>query len=574
MKRILLAITVLALLFPIARPVSGQEVSIDFFYNNVGGGQWIEAEGYGYGWQPDVAINDANWRPYMDGYWAYTDVGYTWISYEDFGWATYHYGRWAKLADNGWVWFPGEDLDWGPAWVSWRYGTGVVGWAPLPPRGPGIVYEGGPIGVDVDLTFDIGPAYYNFIDVRYIGEPVLRERIFAPTQNVTYINQTVNVTNITVKNNVVYNYGPDYNALSAQSTRPIQRLTLERQTNVDATAAVKSGAITKVQGDKLVIAAPPKIKKPAAAVAPPTVKTKVSQPKVEKGWTGVANAAEIKQKIKTEDHKNIPPAPAGGAATAAAGAGRSAPGEAAASPMTSPARAAASPAGAAVAPAATAAAASPFEKGKARGRRGHPSPQPVQPAGTAAPALSPAASAPPTGSPAGKRRGPGERPGEHLGATPPTGGPAETPPGAPAPHGKARGFERGMPTQPPGQPGGAPNEALRGGRRGPPATSPTPFSGRPGSRPERPERFTGQGAAPEANAPERERGPRRGQPATSPSAYPGAGAGESGRGQTSPEGATHRPAGAAATSPSPGERAHGKGEGKQKPERSPTPAPY
>ena len=95
-------------------------------------------------------MGDANWRPYMDGYWAYTDVGYTWISYEDFGWATYHYGRWAKLADYGWVWFPGTDLEWGPAWVSWRYGTGVVGWAPLPPRGPGIVFEGQAIGVDVD----------------------------------------------------------------------------------------------------------------------------------------------------------------------------------------------------------------------------------------------------------------------------------------------------------------------------------------------------------------------------------------------------------------------------------------
>ena len=55
---------------------------------------------------------------YADGYWAYTDVGWTWISYEDFGWATYHYGRWASLADYGWVWFPGSDLEWGPAWVS------------------------------------------------------------------------------------------------------------------------------------------------------------------------------------------------------------------------------------------------------------------------------------------------------------------------------------------------------------------------------------------------------------------------------------------------------------------------
>ena len=193
----------LAFVMPALPQARGADVSIDFFYNNLSGGNWIEAADYGYGWQPDVAVSDPNWRPYADGYWAYTDDGWTWISYEDFGWATYHYGRWANLADYGWTWFPGSDLDWGPAWVSWRTGGDYVGWAPLPPRGPGIVYEGQPIGGQVDVEFDIGPQYYNFIDVRFIGEPVLRDRIFPPTQNVTYINNTVNVTNITVKNNVV-----------------------------------------------------------------------------------------------------------------------------------------------------------------------------------------------------------------------------------------------------------------------------------------------------------------------------------------------------------------------------------
>src|SRR5437879_13600416 len=61
----------------------------------------------------------------------------------------------------------------------------------------------------IDVEFDIGPAYYNFVDVRYIGEPVLRSRIVDVNQNVSYINQTVNVTNITYKNKTVYNYGPD-----------------------------------------------------------------------------------------------------------------------------------------------------------------------------------------------------------------------------------------------------------------------------------------------------------------------------------------------------------------------------
>src|SRR6266699_2220212 len=168
------------------------------------------------------------------------------------------------------------------AGLAWPIGGYYFGWAPLPPRCPEIVYEGQPIGARVDIDFDIGPDYYNFIDARFIGEPVLRDRIFAPSQNVTYINQTVNVTNITVQNNVVYNYGPDYNTLSTRSSRPIQRLNIERQTNVNLSAAARSGGLTKVQGDKVVVAAPMRLTKAATSVAPPRVRAKVAQPKIEK----------------------------------------------------------------------------------------------------------------------------------------------------------------------------------------------------------------------------------------------------------------------------------------------------
>jgi hypothetical protein len=461
MKKILLALTIFAFLLPAARQAKADtEVSADFFYNNLSGGNWIDVGDYGYGWQPDVAVSDSNWRPYSDGYWAYTDVGWTWVSYEDFGWATYHYGRWARLADYGWVWFPGSDLDWGPAWVSWRTGGDYVGWAPLPPRGPGVVYEGQPIGGRVDIDFDIGPAYYNFVDVRYIGEPVLRSRIVASSENVTYINQTVNVTNITYKNNVVYNYGPDYNVVSARSSRPIQRLRLEREANVDVTAAAKSGGLTKVQGDKLVVGAPMKIKKPATQIAPPNVKTKVAQPKLEKGWAGVSNEAEVKQKMKTEDLKKIPPSSGAGAPGQASTA-------ASVRPMTSATPAASVAPTAAVA---STAATSPFERGK-RTRPG----QPPQPNVTASPRLSPAqgglASAPPR--PPGRQ--PRGKPGEQIAPTPPIGGPAVAPEEKPTQGGKPKGqFERGTRSPTPGQPGAVSNEPQRGKQQEPPLERATP----------------------------------------------------------------------------------------------------
>jgi hypothetical protein len=310
MKRILLALTILLLVLPtIKQAEAATDVSIDFFYDNIGSdGNWVEVADYGYCWQPDVAASNSSWRPYSDGYWAYTDVGWTWVSYEDFGWATYHYGRWTRLRDRGWFWVPGRE--WGPAWVSWRTGGDYVGWAPLPPRGRGDVdYDDRPINGQVDVDFDIGPAYYNFVDVRYIGEPVLRERIVEANLNVTYISQTVNVTNITYTNSTVHNYGPDYNTLSRYSTRPIRRMTLERDANVDLSVAVKSKGLTRVQGDRLIVAAPLRFQNPPKPIAPKLVKEKIEKPTLEHGWSGSDPKvqAEMKQKMKSEDPKNIPP---------------------------------------------------------------------------------------------------------------------------------------------------------------------------------------------------------------------------------------------------------------------------
>jgi hypothetical protein len=567
MKKIFLSVAMLVFILPAIPRANGAEVSIDLFYNNLSGGNWIDVADYGYGWQPDVAVSDPNWRPYADGYWAYTDLGWTWVSYEDFGWATYHYGRWARLADYGWVWFPGSDLEWGPAWVSWRTGGDYVGWAPLPPRGPGIVYEGRPISGRVDIDFDIGPAYYNFVDVRYIGEPVLRSRIYAPTENVTYINQTVNVTNITYQNNVVYNYGPDYNVLSAHSSRPIQRLNIERQANVDVAAAAKAGSLTKVQGDKLVVAAPAKIQKSTTAIAPPTVKTKVAQPKLEKGWTGVSNEAELKQKMKTEDLKKVAP-PTGAPAAAGASPAATAAPMTSAAPMTTPAgpmekakrkgeRGQVAQPGATTSPGATAAGAlaSPatsVEKGKRKGERGQVG-QPgatVSPsAGTAGALESPATTplAPERGKQKGKRGESGTSPAPPYGPPernlpPGQTGAAPVAPEATQPPTKHKGqLERGVTTPAPGQPGGISSETEQGKHKGhrleqgttPPATG------------------VGPGNAPAAGGPpEPQAGRHKAErPVAEPGAPTGGGPVGQPRGQEKPEGGKKK---GEKASPSPG----------------------
>src|SRR6478735_6414485 len=195
----------------------GAEASVSLFYDALEPhGEWIEAADYGYVWTPKGV--DADWRPYTDGQWVYTDAGWTWTSEEPYSWAVYHYGRWVELENVGWSWVP--DSEWGPAWVSWRHSDKYVGWAPLPPESRETVRVGVNLGNWVDTYYDIGPTYYSFVEVPNIGAPRLRTVVLPPRENITIINQTTNITNVTVRNNIVVNEGPDYNVIVRQSAQP------------------------------------------------------------------------------------------------------------------------------------------------------------------------------------------------------------------------------------------------------------------------------------------------------------------------------------------------------------------
>jgi len=115
---------------------AGVGPSMDDFHSGLDRyGRWVDTPEYGWVWQPtDVS---SRWQPYWDGHWVWTTFGWTWVTDEPWGWATYHYGRWAPLAGAGWVWLPGRV--WGPAWVAWRWGGGYAGWCPLGPRGVVVV---------------------------------------------------------------------------------------------------------------------------------------------------------------------------------------------------------------------------------------------------------------------------------------------------------------------------------------------------------------------------------------------------------------------------------------------------
>ncbi|PYL55399.1 MAG: hypothetical protein DMF29_02730 [Verrucomicrobia bacterium] len=281
-----------------ARPVSGARPASGYstFYTKLEPhGAWLETSDYGYVWQPREAESSRTWRPYTNGRWIYTDAGWTWISEEPFGWATYHYGRWTRLRGIGWVWVPGNE--WAPAWVSWRKSSDYVGWAPLPPEARFDQRTG--IHNWSDNYYDIGPDQYCFVATREFGAQRAESTILPAERNVTFVNQTTNVTNITYKNTTIVNEGPNFDEMRAQSREPVQRFRLERNVNVDVNVEAPRPL---VQGETVIVAAPV-IAAPVASERPTRVKQNITQVSVDLGWGAVADheaAKKTRDKMKSE----------------------------------------------------------------------------------------------------------------------------------------------------------------------------------------------------------------------------------------------------------------------------------
>jgi hypothetical protein len=150
-----------------AAPGPSQDANFDTFHNELAPyGGWTQVPGYGWAWRPTVATSDPNWRPYgSGGHWIYTENGWYWDSDYPWGNIAFHYGRWFRDNNAGWLWVPG--YQWAPAWVTWRQAEGAIGWAPLPPgatfrAGVGLEFNGR-AGVDLDF----GLPFNSFVFVDY-----------------------------------------------------------------------------------------------------------------------------------------------------------------------------------------------------------------------------------------------------------------------------------------------------------------------------------------------------------------------------------------------------------------------
>ena len=224
--------------------VTSAPADVSYFYNDLSPyGTWVSLEGYGWCWQPRTVVISRGWRPYCDGgYWVYTDAGWYWQSDYSWGWAPFHYGRWYMHPRCGWVWMP--DRVWGPAWVTWRTGGDVCGWAPLPPHAEFDVRLGWRFnGVRVGANFDFGLGANSFAFVSFgdFCSHNLGHHCLPPAQVTAIYRQTAIINNYVVRNNTMVHGGIPIERVSAASRVAVPRATVRDWTAGSARMPNRAG---------------------------------------------------------------------------------------------------------------------------------------------------------------------------------------------------------------------------------------------------------------------------------------------------------------------------------------------
>jgi hypothetical protein len=199
-----------------------------------------DAQGYGAVWYPREV--PSGWTPYSNGHWAWVAPwGWTWVEAEPWGFAPFHYGRWANFGGR-WGWIPGPPPSafggeirpiYSPALVAFVGGGGgfgisigaVTAWFPLGPRE---VYQ---------PWYHSSPAYINRVNVTNIYNNNVTV-IHNTYINKTVVYNTTNVTNVTyVNRNVATVVVPQRAFASGQAVNQANRLQLTPQVRAQLSSA-------------------------------------------------------------------------------------------------------------------------------------------------------------------------------------------------------------------------------------------------------------------------------------------------------------------------------------------------
>jgi hypothetical protein len=250
-----------------------------------GYGRWREVPDYGSVWVPTNM--GSSWAPYRSGHWGFVAPwGWTWIDDAPWGFAPFHYGRWAQVSGE-WVWAPGRMVArpvYAPALVAFVGGNnwsaslsigvgGGVAWFPLGPRE--VYYP----------SYAVSPTYVRNINVTHV--------------NVTNINVTnVNATNVTYVNQSVAGAVTAVPRATFVSAQPVAAAAVA--VPVSAVASVRAGgAPLGVQPtsqsvlSRPVAAAGTSVPQPPAAVLARPVVAKLTPPPPAPGFAASGHTAPV-----------------------------------------------------------------------------------------------------------------------------------------------------------------------------------------------------------------------------------------------------------------------------------------
>ncbi|MEN8191878.1 MAG: DUF6600 domain-containing protein [Bacteroidota bacterium] len=196
MKKVIL-LAALVLFINFAEASAKRRISHDDFYITLDKyGVWVEDHYGELVWKP-LRVQ-RGWKPYTNGRWFWSEYGWFWDSEEPFGWIVHHYGRWDYDARHGWIWYPG--YKWAPAWVEWRVSGEYVGWIPLASN----AHFNHDYGIYYSSNRSIQFAMWNFVKLRYLGIPSIRQYLVRRNKISYVYKYSVPITNYYVYNNVVF----------------------------------------------------------------------------------------------------------------------------------------------------------------------------------------------------------------------------------------------------------------------------------------------------------------------------------------------------------------------------------
>jgi hypothetical protein len=218
-------------------------VSVSYFHETLAPyGRWVEVSRYGEVWVP--AGVSRGWDPYWDGEWLWTDYGWTWVSSDPWGDIPYHYGTWAWVDPYGWVWVPGTI--WAPAWVTWAWTDGYIGWAPVPATF--VLSSSGYVGSPIVVA---APRYVFVRATEFVGVNVSTVRV-AESRNTSILSQARKATRFSVSDGIVRTTSsPPLDFVQRASGKRVERTGTSRLKIAPTTLAT-----ARVSGKRFGIVAP------------------------------------------------------------------------------------------------------------------------------------------------------------------------------------------------------------------------------------------------------------------------------------------------------------------------------